>query len=67
MKNQELDDYIMSVCPNADIPRKRHLKMILIKDIDFLKRKLPMYIPHPEKEGEQMVISLDTFMQGEKV
>lgn len=66
-KDNEMDDYIKSYCPNLDIPKRRGLKLVLIRDIDFLKNKLPMSIPHPEKEGELLTISLDTFMQGEKI
>lgn len=65
--NTELYDYIQSYCPNFDIPRKRSSKMAEIKKINFLKNMLPIQIPHPELAGEFMTISLDTFMQGEKL
>jgi len=64
---KQMNDYISSYCPNMHIPRKRSVKLLLIKEINFLKGKLPMSIPHPEKEGELLTISLDTFMQGEKI
>lgn len=66
-KDRELDDYILSYCPNIHIPRRRSSKFVLIRDINFLKNKLPIQIPHPELDGEMMTISLDTFMQGEKI
>lgn len=66
-KDKELDDYILSYCPNIHIPRRRSSKFVLVKDINFLKNKLPMSVPHPTEEGELLTISLDTFMQGEKI
>jgi hypothetical protein len=66
-KDKELDEYILSYCPNIHIPRRRSSKFVLVRDINFLKNKLPMSVPHPEKEGELITISLDTFMQGEKI
>lgn len=67
LKNKELDEYIFSFCPNIDLPRKRSNKMVMIRDINFLKNKMPILIPHPELAGQFMTISLDTFMQGEKI
>lgn len=65
-KDRELDDFIRSYCPNIEVPRKRHLKFLMAKEIKFLKGKFPISIPHPDTNGK-LTISLDTFMQGEKI
>lgn len=66
-KNDELDDYIQSYCPNLDIPSRRANKISVMKQVIMFKKMMPMLIPHPEEEDKYLKISLDTFMQGEKL
>jgi len=66
-KNSELDDYIQSYCPNLNIPNRRASKISIVKQILLFKKMMPMVIPHPEEEGKHLKVSLDTFMQGEKL
>ena len=64
-KNEELDNYIKKWCANISIPKRRNLKMIVVKDIQKYKKKFPMLVVM--ENGSEIILSLDAFMQGEKL
>lgn len=64
-KNEELDNYIKLWCPSIQIPKRRTLKIIVVKDIQIYKKKFPMLIVM--ENGREIILSLDNFMKSEKL